>query len=154
MRKDSSEEEGEISSSSSSLSSDSEEENKKTEDVKSVHMHTDEEEEEDKEEDMQNPLPEPVNGGSPPPQQNGKVWYPTDLADNGYTLGRLLKIQEQIARIEDADVLQEIADLMCEAGCLKFVDGDYTFDLCNLERELVDEVVEIMQAQLGELDIV
>ena len=108
---------------------------------------------EDETEPHQEPKSEPVNGTASPPLQNGKVWYATDLADNGYTLGSLLKIQTQIGMIKNPDVLQEIADLMCEAGCLKMEDGCYTFDLCFVEKSLVDEVVEIMQEELGELDL-
>ncbi|KAL8565292.1 hypothetical protein ACOMHN_001190 [Nucella lapillus] len=98
------------------------------------------------------PGAELVNGVSPSHQE--KVWQVWDKADNGYSLGDLQTLQARISTIRNSEVLQYIADLMHTAGSLNMEDAEWTFDLCNVDKVYVDELVCLIQhaGDLSEFD--
>ena len=78
--------------------------------------------------------------------QNGHVWELSDLADNGYSFGDLMKLKSFIAEIRNPDVLENICDLMFSEGFLSIEgNAEYVFDLCSIRKTLVDEILRIVE---------
>ncbi|XP_025077271.1 protein AF-9-like isoform X2 [Pomacea canaliculata] len=76
--------------------------------------------------------------------ENGGLFYKDDLADNGYTLWSLVLLQKEIESVSEPSVLQEIAELVFDSGKSATYDDTFEFDLCAMEKDVVDKIRDIV----------